>query len=179
MSIKRILAAASASVVAVSAMAVVASAYKWEPGFVEAWTQKEYAEKADFEKDVLDGKKLSDIDTITFKSAAGEMKWGIGFEKVGGWWQTDTSEGAWWSGDKEFSIKGSDFNPDKFYFKFCADASEADVAVEVTYTLKAGGSNDDNKGDNSNVDTGVEGVAAVLGVAALAAGAMIVSKKRK
>lgn len=34
-------------------------------------------------------------------------------------------------------------------------------------------------GDEANTDTGVEGVAAVVGVAAVAAGAMIVAKKRK
>ncbi len=36
-----------------------------------------------------------------------------------------------------------------------------------------------DKTDKDPVDTGVEGVAAVLGVAALAAGAMVVAKKRK
>ena len=41
---------------------------------------------------------------------------------------------------------------------------------------------DENKPEDTNkpnVDTGVEGVAAVIGVAAVAAGAMIVAKKRK
>lgn len=33
--------------------------------------------------------------------------------------------------------------------------------------------------DKDNVETGVEGVAAVFGVAAIAAGAVVVSKKRK
>ncbi len=60
------------------------------------------------------------------------------------------------------------------------------------YTV-AGGSSDpapdsdsdktDDKTDTStpsnNVDTGVEGVAAVVGVAALAAGAVVLSRKRK
>ena len=41
-------------------------------------------------------------------------------------------------------------------------------------------SNDNNTGTPANnVDTGVEGVAAVVGVAALAAGAVVLSRKRK
>lgn len=43
----------------------------------------------------------------------------------------------------------------------------------------AGGDSANNPSAGGNVDTGVEGVAAVVGVAALAAGAVVLSRKRK
>ena len=74
-----------------------------------------------------------------------------------------------------------------FYAPGTVDAGEC----EVTFTYKEAAAPqtpddttpsestpaDDNNA--SNVDTGVEGVAVVVGVAAVAAGAMIVAKKRK
>lgn len=62
---------------------------------------------------------------------------------------------------------------------------EGKLTATVSAAKAAGGNaNEGNNtnttpGGENNTDTGVEGVAAVLGVAAVAAGAMIVAKKRK
>lgn len=56
-----------------------------------------------------------------------------------------------------------------------AVTTEAKVAPASTDTNNS----TTTPGGDTNTDTGVEGVAAVLGVAAVAAGAMIVAKKRK
>ena len=80
MSIKRILAAASASVVAVSAMAVVVSAAKVSvPANPEnAWKDVEiFKDVASLEAMLDDGKKASDVETITIKTDGYKM--GIGF----------------------------------------------------------------------------------------------------
>lgn len=59
-----------------------------------------------------------------------------------------------------------------------ADSTPEESKTEESKTEES--KTDDNTSTNANnVDTGVEGVAAVLGVAAVAAGAMIVAKKRK
>ena len=58
-----------------------------------------------------------------------------------------------------------------------AEAAPEEDTVSVTEAPA-----DDNaapEADKDNVETGVEGVAAVFGVAAIAAGAVAVSKKRK
>ena len=85
MSIKRILAAASASVVAVSAMAVVVSAAKVSvPANPEnAWKDVEiFKDVASLEAMLDDGKKASDVETITIKTDGYKM--GIGFHAADG-----------------------------------------------------------------------------------------------
>ena len=201
MSIKRILAAASASVVAVSAMAVVVSAAKVSvPANPEnAWKDVEiFKDVASLEAMLDDGKKASDVETITIKTDGYKM--GIGFHAADAdltWKQaTDAGYEDYYFEDT-ITLNASDISlsEEKCYLKIFYAPGTVDAGeCEVTFTYKEAAAHetpddttpsestpaDDNNANNaSNVDTGVEGVAVVVGVAAVAAGAMIVAKKRK
>ena len=192
MSMKKILACTAASVVAVSAMAVAASADEWNAGYVSGWTDKALITDNTDVSGLFGDADPADVESITF-TATGADEWGIGFDSVDGWWQSDSSsdEQAWWDSSKEFTLPVDqiDFSKDALCFKLCANLStgEEDLVISWTLNMKEAGADADSTadageettGDATNADTGVEGVAAVLGVAAVAAGAMIVAKKRK
>ena len=213
MKMKKILAAAAASVVAVSAMSVMASADTgaWEVGYVDGWTTSNESGTPTDIGLTLDVLKAADEITLTATDDVTE--WGVGVDKADGWYQTDTNEGAWISGGS-ITLKASDLNfaKDNFCLKICVNASGDNG--KITWETKGAGApaestpaestpaesapaesapaesapaesapaastpaaDDTSKG---NVNTGVEGVAAVLGVAVVAAGAMVVAKKRK
>ncbi len=59
------------------------------------------------------------------------------------------------------------------------NAAADDTASDATSTADAGVADTNTGADKGSPDTGVEGIAAVAGVAVLAAGAVLVSKKRK
>ncbi len=191
MSIKRILAA-------VSAMAVVVSAAKVSvPANPEnAWKDVEiFKDVASLEAMLDDGKKASDVKTITIKTDGYKM--GIGFHAADAdltWKQaTDAGYEDYYFEDT-ITLNASDISlsEEKCYLKIFYAPGTVDAGeCEVTFTYKEAAAPqtpddttpsestpaDDNNA--SNVDTGVEGVAVVVGVAAVAAGAMIVAKKRK
>lgn len=193
MNIKKILAAAVASVMAVSTLAVSAFAGKGDiPGSGASDRMFEYKGK-DKIAEFLEGNKPEDLESITFK---GDGTFTIAYDKAGsGWYQSD--EGA----KNEWTIPASDFDWAKAdqCIKFCAyhsDAGEDPITVEWTFNKKAAAATTaaattaaeaaattagaaapaDDKG---NADTGVEGVAVVASLAVLAAGAIVVAKKRK
>lgn len=197
MSIKKILAASAASIVAVSAMAVVASAAKVTvPANATAWADVEIFADYDALSKLLDsGKTPEDIETITIKSDGSAI--GIGYHAADAaltWVQkTDSDESAWFTDSMTLNASDISLTKDKAYLKAFGNNIEDPAEVEVTFTYKSADAapsdskTEDSKPEESktdantstNVNTGVEGVAVVLGVAAVAAGAMIVSKKRK
>ncbi len=219
MSIKRILAAAAASVVTVSAMSAVAFA-----GITNASDAN-----GNYMVDLIEeGYTVTDVYgltvTISGDYADTGVGGGIGFNSASGWAQHE-----WGNADagKEITLTednkvtllldapafaDSDANdPTNPYAQvWIAQWWGNDATVEKVEVLGAGGvvltannaapddttpsestpddttpsesTPDENKPEDTNkpnVDTGVEGVAAVIGVAAVAAGAMIVAKKRK
>lgn len=202
MSIKRILAAAAASVVAVSAMAVVASAAITNPN---DGTKYVYDAAADL------GDKVGDCYgvTVSITPAAADLPDGIG----GGicanndpfTWTEFGNDGAGkaiTTDGKTITLKGdsalfqsdapqiiiegwwgSDFTVDGIVYldKDGNDLKNAAPAESKPEESKPEESKtEDSKTESKpNVDTGVEGVAAVVGVAAVAAGALVVAKKRK
>lgn len=205
MSIKKILAASLASVAAVSAMAVVAFADGEKAiSYTEEWTDVKIIDDAAPDVTALLGDAApEDVESITFTSQ-GVTKWCIGANTTGGnWTQTDSGkfsngEGGDWYGDGSVvtvpaadidwtlsnlcfklgvnEATGEDSKITWVVNKKAADAAPADDAATDTATDAA---TDTAAPTEANSDTGVEGVAAVLGVAAVAAGAMIVAKKRK
>ncbi len=197
MSIKRILAAASASVVAVSAMAVVASAAKVAvPANPDnAWKDAEiFKDVASLEAMLDDGKKAADVDTITIKTDGYKM--GIGFHAADAdltWKQATEIEDYYFEDTITLNSTDISLNDEKCYLKIFYAPGTADAGeCEVTFTYKEAAAPEtpadstpsdttptDSNNGATNVDTGVESLAVVLGVAAVAAGAMIVSKKRK
>ncbi|MBD5383819.1 MAG: hypothetical protein HDR72_02315 [Ruminococcaceae bacterium] len=196
MSIKRILAAASASVVAVSAMAVVASAAKVAvPANVEnGWKDAEiFNSVASLEAMLDDGKKASDVDTITIKTDGYKM--GIGFHAADAdytWKQATEIEDYYFEDSITLKSDEISLTEEKCYLKIFYEPGTADAGeCEVTFTYKEAAPADTTPADTtpsetapadtntaSNVDTGVESLAVVVGAAAVAAGAMIVAKKR-
>ncbi len=193
MNIKKILAATAASVVAVSAMAVVASAAEITvPANATAWADVEiFADYDALSKLLDDGKTPEDIETIVLKSDGSAV--GIGYHAADAdltWTQpTDSDENAWFTDTLTLNASDISLTKDKAYLKAFGNNIEDPAVLTVTFTYKtadAAPSDSESKPEESktdapanNVNTGVEGVAAVVGVAAVAAGAMIVSKKRK
>ena len=198
MSMKKILAAAAASVMAVSAVSVMASAAdfsgEWAVGYADDWITSNESGLPD---GLLGAIKLEEDDSITF-TATDVEEWGIGVDKKDGWYQTDTNEGAWQK-DGSITIKGDELNLEKgdsFCLKICVNKAgdNGDIKWEGTKKAAADANTTDTTSDTNtatsdtattdttakpNPDSGVEGVAAVLGVAVVAAGAMVVAKKRK
>lgn len=195
MNVKRILAAASASVVAVSAMAVVASAAKVSvPANPEnAWKDQEiFKDTASLEAMLDDGKKASDVDTITIKTDGYKM--GIGYHAADAdlTWKQATDEGyenLYFEDSITLKSDEISLTDEKCYLKIFYAPGTVDAGeCEVTFTYKeAAAAPADTASSNTpaanneatNVNTGVESVAVVVGAAAVALGAMIVSKKRK
>lgn len=200
MNMKKILAAASASVLAVSAVSVMAFAADGGSYFVGAadgWTTSN-------ESGLPEGLTMDQLKahkTITF-TATGCDEWGIGVDKTAGWYQTNTDEGAFQK-NGSITLNTADLNLEKsdFCLKICinkATKDDAEVKWEfdaaattsgatstatsaATSTATSAATSTATSGTTSKapVNTGVEGVAAVLGVAVVAAGAMVVAKKRK
>lgn len=189
MSIKKILAAAAASVVAVSAMAVVASADATVTIPAKAdgsWSYIEYKGEAKFKE--LFGDDYANLDTVTIKSVDGSV-FGYGFQSNSEWTQVEANPGV-----TEATISDIKTSGDDCCIKFMIDGLYDPIDVTVTWTTKSADttpSESESKPEeskpeesstaptNTNVDTGVEGVAVVVGVAAVAAGALVVAKKRK
>ncbi|GEM_PF-5811695 len=193
MNIKKILAATAASVVAVSAMAVVVSAAEITvPANATAWADVEiFADYDALSKLLDDGKTPEDIETIVLKSDGSAV--GIGYHAADAdltWTQpTDSDENAWFTDTLTLNASDISLTKDKAYLKAFGNNIEDPAVLTVTFTYKTADTApteseskpEESKTDDTanNVNTGVEGVAAVVGVAAVAAGAMIVSKKRK
>ena len=179
MSIKRILAAAAASVVAVSAMAVVASADGFSSSVTISdstwWTEHIVVDETTGSiSDLIGDVDPANIASITFSS---DIDFQVGYNNTeGSWTQKETAS--------EQVCDDIDFSEERAALKFGISKGDGvEYTINWTVNLKDGGDaapadSNNNTGAN-NVDTGVEGVAAVLGVAAVAAGAMIVAKKRK
>lgn len=207
MNMKKILAAASASVLALSAMSVMAFAedltYKMEVGYIDSWTDVKLVDesKKNLEGElgkIKAGLKGEDIDTITFTGNDKMTEWCVGGDFADGWKQSDSAaigdmtEAGFFKGAKSVTIKGSDLNWAKgndMCIKLGVNAADDDAVVTVTVKTKSGETATSTPAtstpatstsdDKTNVPTGVGGVAAVVGVAVVAAGAMIVAKNRK
>ncbi len=211
MSIKRILAAAAASVVAVSAMAVVASAAEYESTYTIE------ANASDITFDTEDGGRLIQIQVghvsaVKFTAEYTTSDGKTGYVLIGTNWSSEnlvecngvSVDGAWnganivlpegvaEEGTKikftgEIADPASEFATNGADCQIMVIGVNADKLERVLIKEAAGATPDESKPEESkpedtnkpNVDTGVEGVAAVIGVAAVAAGAMIVAKKRK
>ena len=196
MSMKKILAAASASVLAVSAVSVMASAdaTKYTVDYVESWTDFKLIDDADVAGSVATNLG-ADTDVKSIKSitvtAHGVTKWQWGYDAAEGWSQcpddaplgdgdTYTFENI--NVEKEnLCVKmGVTTADDGAYFDVEVKTADAEAPAEsapAESTPAADNTNSD--ATKPNPDSGVEGVAAVLGVAVVAAGAMVVAKKRK
>ncbi len=208
MSIKKIIAAALASVMAVSTLAVSAFAGSLEiPGSDTADRNTEFKGK-DAIAEFLEGNDPANIESITFK---GTGTFSIAYDKADGTWYQNNDDAK-----NEWTIAASEFNWEKEdqCIKFCiyhADATPDPVTVEWTFNLKAAETTaaeaapeattaaeaapeattaaeaapaENNNAaapadDKGNADTGIEGVAVVASLAVLAAGAIVVAKKRK
>lgn len=209
MSIKRILAAAAASVVAVSATSVIASAKLANPNSGENYLFDLMAE----------GYTVTDVYGVTF-TISGDFAetgvgGGIGFNSAStGWDQhewgnADAAKEITITEDNKITLLGtapafaeSDTTGDNPYAQiFLQQWWGNDATVEKVEILGKDGAvltasatpeskpeeskPEESKPEESktetkpNVDTGVEGVAAVVGVAVVAAGALVVAKKRK
>lgn len=215
MSIKRILAAAAASVVAVSAMSVAAFA-----GIANATDSN-----GNYLVDLIEeGYTVGDVYGVTF-TISGDFAetgvgGGVGFNSASTGWD----QHEWGNADAAKEVTLTEDNKVTF-MKDAPVFADTDVTGDNPYAqvwiaqwwgndatvekvevlgkdgavLAAGGSTEskpeeskpeeskpeESKPEESkpetkpNVDTGVEGVAAVVGVATVAAGALIVAKKRK
>lgn len=195
MSMKKILAAASASVLAVSAVSVMASAEatKYTVDYVESWTDFKLIDDADVAGSAA--KNLgADTDVKSIKSitvtAHGVTKWQWGYDAAEGWSQcpddaplgdgdTYTFENI--NVEKEnLCVKmGVTTADDGAYFDVEVKTADAEAPAESTPESTPATDNTTSDATKPNPDSGVEGVAAVLGVAVVAAGAMVVAKKRK
>lgn len=202
MNMKKILAAASASVLAVSALSVMAFAGEWEPGKQEqAFKASEF--KGDKFKDFFGAEPTADqVVTIKFEDDGEDSQFTIGVQLNDAWkqgndgvedWITatgatvdkDADDDGYWVGGTTITLplKNVKLGASDSCIKIVANTCSA--KAKVTWSVAAGtGDKTDDKTDNktddkANVDTGVEGIAAVLGVAVVAAGAMVVAKKRK
>lgn len=198
MSMKKILAAASASVLAVSAVSVMASAdaTKYTVDYVESWTDFKLIDETDVAGSVA--KNLgADIDVKSIKSITvtshGVTKWQWGYEAADGWSQC-ADDAALGDGDtytfeninvekEALCVKvGVTTADDGAYFDVEVKTADAETPAESTPAADESTPAADNTTSDAtkpNPDSGVEGVAAVLGVAVVAAGAMVVAKKRK
>ena len=196
MSMKKILAAASASVLAVSAVSVMASAdaTKYTVDYVESWTDFKLIDDADVAGSVATNLG-ADTDVKSIKSitvtAHGVTKWQWGYDAAEGWSQcpddaplgdgdTYTFENI--NVEKEnLCIKmGVTTADDGAYFDVEVKTADAEAPAESAPAESTpAADNTTSDATKPNPDSGVEGVAAVLGVAVVAAGAMVVAKKRK
>lgn len=220
MNMKKILAAASASVLAVSALSASAFAASGKitttikGGFVESGDILKIAiqggDTADSKVPNLDFTKVAGVNVTISYTKADTEDWWVGGAVVlaspaAGWKQQDwKNEGAevgktevavtsgkavtikydaspFAAADEWANISFQNFS-DSDYCVEAIDFIDKDGKVLASVSGKADaqapGASD--KGDNkAPVNTGVGGVAAVLGVAVVAAGAMIVAKKRK
>ena len=201
MSMKKILAAASASVLAVSAVSVMASAdaTKYTVDYVESWTDFKLIDDADVAGSVATNLG-ADTDVKSIKSitvtAHGVTKWQWGYDAAEGWSQcpddaplgdgdTYTFENI--NVEKEnLCVKlGVTTADDGAYFDVEVKTADAEAPAESAPAESApaestpAADNTTSDATKPNPDSGVEGVAAVLGVAVVAAGAMVVAKKRK
>ncbi|MCM1300084.1 MAG: hypothetical protein NC228_11020 [[Eubacterium] siraeum] len=210
MSIKKILAAAVASVMAVSAMAVTAFAADGSADIPDANAADRQVEfkNAAFDSDFVGSVNPEDIESITFK-ADGDFT--LGYHQAGdaAWIAMDNDDVI--KAGTEYTLEASKLNFDtsmdrcvKFcaYYTGSADNYPDPITVEWTFNLKAGeaAANEEAPAteaaaeapaaenaaaantapaDKGNADTGVEGVAVVASLAVLAAGAIVVAKKRK
>ena len=214
MSIKRILTAAAASVVAVSAMAVVAFA---DVSPIESAIDLANDGSMNYQLSIMgldvDVSKIASLDVTFSWDTTDPFMEGDGV--IGGKVITQCDANSWnevgdltdmksgeavhvdvagaYGADSTWAfITFQNYSPDKItldkivlndadgnvLYTFGADAAApADSTPEESRPEES--KTDDNNSASNNVDTGVEGVAAVLGVAAVAAGAMIVAKKRK
>ena len=196
MSMKKILAAASASVLAVSAVSVMASAdaTKYTIDYVESWTDFKLIDDADVAGSVATNLG-ADTDVKSIKSitvtAHGVTKWQWGYDAAEGWSQcpddaplgdgdTYTFENI--NVEKEnLCVKlGVTTADDGAYFDVEVKTADAEAPAESAPAESTpAADNTTSDATKPNPDSGVEGVAAVLGVAVVAAGAMVVAKKRK
>lgn len=195
MNMKKILAAASASVLAVSAMSAVAFAakdYTIDVGFQEGWTEFKVIDetKGDMAgqiKAAFDVDDPTTIESVTFTANDKVTSWVVGYDAAE-WTQTADDElGA---GDS-YTCKNINWEKgDALCIKVGVSASDDDAVITVSVKLKGDAPAESTPAESTpaestpaeskpNTDTGVEGVAAVLGVAVVAAGAMVVAKKRK
>ncbi|MCM1165037.1 MAG: hypothetical protein NC299_11305 [Lachnospiraceae bacterium] len=208
MSIKRILAAAAASVVAVSAMATVASAATnllEEPFDVGTGWDK----AAMFSFEQFTDVKVGDVIAVTFtidttqdynlvyvgENSNGWSKLKCSSFAEGGLVEKNQEDGhavVIGDGTVNYTLTADDVDALQFAglivkgYGITVTAVEVGEAGTVTAPTPAPAAADNTATDNnggsttaSNVDTGVGSVAMVVGAAALAAGAMIVAKKRK
>lgn len=227
MSIKRILAAAAASVVAVSAMSVIASAGTITSGIENFKDDGSGNYQIPMTKD---SENVTGVDVTKIASFELTFSWS-GEDWVGGKVITQCDAESWkeigeWSsapedeGKKKFAPVESGkpfkvdvenaFAADSTYVIFTIQSYGAEVNLDAIKVYDASGAvlweqgsasapaeskpeeskpeeskpeeskTEDSKTESKpNVDTGVEGVAAVVGVAAVAAGALVVAKKRK
>lgn len=202
MNMKKILAAATASVLTVGAMSVVASAKVTNPNGDKYGQAGKYVFAAG--EDL--GDNISKCTKVIVKITVDDAKFAA--EGAGGGIATNNQPFAWVEfGNKDTGkaivTDGKTVEFDSLSFEAGADAQVilegwwgSDFSVDsISYLDKdgkvlatAGEKADDNtqtpgssdKDDTKDpVPTGVGGVAAVLGVAVVAAGAMIVAKKRK
>ena len=196
MSMKKILAAASASVLAVSAVSVMASAdaTKYTVDYVESWTDFKLIDDADVAGSAATNLG-ADIDIKSIKSikvtAHGVTKWQWGYDAAEGWSQCP-DDAPLGDGDT-YTFENINVEKENLCVKMgvttADDGAYFDVEVNTADAEAPAGSdpggstraadNTTSDATKPNPDSGVEGVAAVLGVAVVAAGAMVVAKKRK
>ncbi|MGN0597423.1 MAG: hypothetical protein ACI4J1_08880 [Ruminiclostridium sp.] len=86
----------------------------------------------------------------------------------------DKAVGAWTTMEVTFTVSGTGVAGDAAEDDAAADDATADTTADTTTDTTT-----TTTGDKTTPDTGVEGVAAVAGLAIVAAGAVIVAKKRK
>ena len=202
MSMKKILAAASASVLAVSAVSVMASAdaTKYTVDYVESWTDFKLIDEKDVAGSVATNLG-ADVDLKSVKSITvtshGVTKWQWGYNNTVDGWSQCPDDAPLGDGDtytfenidvekEDLCIKmGVTTADDGAYFDVEVKTADAEAPAESAPAESApaestpAADNTTSDATKPNPDSGVEGVAAVLGVAVVAAGAMVVAKKRK
>ncbi|MCI5579322.1 MAG: hypothetical protein MR364_07490 [Oscillospiraceae bacterium] len=197
MSMKKILAAASASVLAVSAVSVMASAdaTKYTVDYVESWTDFKLVDEKDVAGSVATNLG-ADVDLKSVKSITvtshGVTKWQWGYNNTVDGWSQCPDDAPLGDGDtytfenidvekEDLCIKmGVTTADDGAYFDVEVKTADAEAPAESAPAESTpAADNTTSDATKPNPDSGVEGVAAVLGVAVVAAGAMVVAKKRK
>lgn len=205
MNMKKIIAGAVASVMAVSTMAIAASAVDINKKFQGAVGGGKYDGAITFEEELknVDGTKVVKVE-MEIEVDSGFCNGFMGAnDPDGNWYATDqidtngTSDTWTWECDKGIDVES--FKVEFWWINPVtpegAEQSEEDPAGTVTIkTIKfldkdgndlAAASSDPGTDDPSTDDpttppaTGVEGVAVVVGLAVLATGALVVAKKRK
>lgn len=86
----------------------------------------------------------------------------------------DKAIGEWKTLTVNFTVSGIEGTATE-----ATEATEAPAATEATQAPTGDTNSSNSASDKNNADTGVEGVAAVAGVAVIAAGAIVIAKKRK